>query len=244
MVRLTFEEALDLRDALLMMGEENRREGWRGPLRGAATLIQRRIDESEGEGDPNENPDDPIDFNECQPLLKRIIDVLKAPNVRNILTGETVRLLRDTALLPMERAEIQARLKDTQSCASCGKDFNQGELIIYARTFLGDDQPLHFVCGNCASPSQVACGHKGCKSGWELPGTLVKFFQVKKKRMCREHRKEESGQTVQSEPTVQDPMRIAEFDTRQWVMPTRPVSVQSIPWRELGEIIGLDEDPS
>lgn len=135
-------------------------------------------------------------------LVDAIVDVLKGPYARNVLSGQTLTMLRKVLLLPEESAGLVERLKKKEmSCAHCGHKFEGTEMACSYFEASG----VVFFCYGCAFPTYIRCAK--CQGSAIIPNKLrdglnhariceeCKHPELKKEREKREE--EERGGAIE-----------------------------------------------
>jgi hypothetical protein len=85
-------------------------------------------------------------------LIDQIVELLKEPYSRNVLSGKTLNALRRAILLPEEMAKVAEAFRKELACAACGKTFVNTEMAIFEA-----GPPVAFFCTRCTIPSFAAC---------------------------------------------------------------------------------------
>lgn len=88
-------------------------------------------------------------------LIDQMVRAIQLPHARNVLSGESMRRLRNAVLLPSELGGLSARLTAREmSCAQCGFPLHDRESVTMMRT---GDGAQTIVCHRCAPPQVVPC---------------------------------------------------------------------------------------
>lgn len=133
-------------------------------------------------------------------LIDMLVDVLKGPHARSVLSGQTLILLRKVLLLPEETAGLIERLKKREmSCVNCGHDFLSGE----AASVYAERDMTALYCYSCYNPSWVKC-YK-CMGSAPIPAKFRDGIQgVRTCEDCKnpkkkeeEEKKEEGGEIAE-----------------------------------------------
>ncbi len=102
-----------------------------------------------------------------QDLIDALVDVVKSPYSRNVLSGNALSALRKALLLPDEMAGLTQRLRKREmACAMCGHEFQQGETV----TIYSEREAIVIVCCSCYFPSLMRCSK--CSGCAEIPQKL------------------------------------------------------------------------
>jgi hypothetical protein len=90
-------------------------------------------------------------------LIDMIVHTLSLPHVRNVISGEMIKALRQAILLPEEISLFKAKVDARELfCASCGHKFVNGEMS----TMQTSKEGTAFHCTGCVRPNYVRCS--GC----------------------------------------------------------------------------------
>jgi hypothetical protein len=92
-------------------------------------------------------------------LIDELVRTLQLPFARNVLSGDTLKRLRNAILLPSEQGGLLHRLRAREmACAGCGTDFHDSESI----TFSNQEGAIALFCHRCVRPASVSCA--GCET--------------------------------------------------------------------------------
>ncbi len=105
-------------------------------------------------------------------LIDRIVDVLKLPYSKNVISGSQLASLSKAILVPDELIGLSEKLKKAeQSCSSCGHDFDEGEIGVQYKQ---DGVRNSWLCTMCYTPKKMSCS---CKKSMRLPDKLGEFLK-------------------------------------------------------------------
>ena len=127
-------------------------------------------------------------------LIDRLAGVLKGPFANNVLSGQTLNILRKEILLPSEAGAIKALKDKEMSCGRCGSVLTEGEMVSLIAGSVW--------CFRCYRPTSVACTKPGCKEHAAIGNQLSKMSS--KGTDCGRHSEKSEAEkpvTVAADPT-------------------------------------------
>ena|SRR3989304_219036 len=104
-------------------------------------------------------------------IIDALVETVRLPYARNVLSGKTIDELRKAILIPSEIVGLKDRLiKRELSCVSCGHEFTNAEIGVISK----EDAGVEIFCAKCAYPTHVAC--VVCKRTTKLSTEILDLF--------------------------------------------------------------------
>ena len=130
-------------------------------------------------------------------LIEKLVDIIKTPFTRNIITVDMLNRIREALLLPDERAGLAETLASYEyKCGACKRTLHNGEMTTLVQNLGGN--PM-IACATCHPPVRVACGCPGCNEGVALDKRTLGVLN--KPHVCMAHSENPAAEVPETPPS-------------------------------------------